>query len=534
VVYVKDPKELGTGSLQVFDKPLGTPGTMVLTFPVHTITMVSPGGIHPWLQEHRATGAIKNEPENTLTITAPGGVDLHLEAPNKVTHDNWLSALTIYVQSYHAHVEAKAVATQNAAADAPVAAVVAPVVASSVPAVAEVVPAPVNDKKANDATALASAAAVAAVSSSTDSKGQPMLTRQPSASSVGYSSGVSVPEDALASKAAPVGAPRQVLIDGAEFTAFFDTALDGAPPQIVSRRLTVFYVPSDDASMGAIHWCEPGTGQRTLRPDNRLPFGRISDVYLGRQHRIFQSKEADGVDKQSAFSLMATKAWGLHLVADSPQIRANWLNGIRDVFTNHGKLVSENSPGAGAAGVTSATVPPTVAARGDEKKVDYIDFISRGSEVKVFFPAEAKPQKEKILPLTYGFVFTRHTDVVSPGFFIYWYPASKAFYWAASRNQQATEGTKIKFSEITEVTFVHTIPYHTISFMYPPYHIHTCDSSGVLYIQCNRLIPRLVGTMCHPNVVQVSLFVQPQKRVNSSLKHHHLKNVPNSWMVSNN
>lgn len=136
-----------------------------------------------------------------------------------------------------------------------------------------------------------------------------------------------------------------VLESGTEFTTFFESTLG-----ISSRKLFFFFEAVDGPVMGAIYWCE--VCQRTKKDNNRLPFARISDIFVGKQTPILQSELANSANPKCCFSLMAGKSWGLHLAAENESIQQAWLAGIRAIFANSGKAVTDAIP------ATATSTPP--------------------------------------------------------------------------------------------------------------------------------------------------------------------------------
>jgi hypothetical protein len=347
----------GGGTLKLFGRQSSS--STLTTSPTETTTAAtSPAAVVSPVEEKK-----KDNHDEERQIAA--ATDIALAAIQQKEKDDAAAAATAAAAAHDAHQKASVdeaaklarlttfyaeKAKEEAAVDTP-----APAAASTPASDTDVVAS--QDVKTNGSTPPATATAT-----TSDDDKKHMLFRQPSSSALPYVTDPNLPVSppaAHAPSSTPRGGPIAILETGTEFTTFFEST----PGNVSSRKLFFFFEAVDGPVMGAIYWCEPG--HRTKKDDNRLPFARISDVFMGKQTPILQSELAKPSNPKCCFSLMAGKSWGLHLAAENEATRQAWLAGIRAVFANSGKAVTDGKGASSSSSATPAlpvTTTPTPAA----------------------------------------------------------------------------------------------------------------------------------------------------------------------------
>jgi hypothetical protein len=94
-----------------------------------------------------------------------------------------------------------------------------------------------------------------------------------------------------------------------------------------------------------------------------LPLHLVSDLYLAKQTKPFQSQSAAAADKMCCFSIMSRER-ELHLQAPSERDRNQWLLGIHEQLISSGKKVVENKRSVAPTSPSSASSTVPVPASG--------------------------------------------------------------------------------------------------------------------------------------------------------------------------
>lgn len=130
-------------------------------------------------------------------------------------------------------------------------------------------------------------------------------------------------------------------------TCFKRYVYDPADNSTRLYSVLVFYDPATES----IYWCKPGA--RTQSPSACLPLRSISDIYMGKRDRSFQSKLAAQSDNERCFSLIS-KNVKLNLEATEDRDAIQWLSGVHGILTRKRKSSIQGGQ-RGDKGISSIT-----------------------------------------------------------------------------------------------------------------------------------------------------------------------------------
>jgi len=109
------------------------------------------------------------------------------------------------------------------------------------------------------------------------------------------------------------------------------------------------------SKLGALHFNNDVEGKNKTKVEGQsLPLNKISDVFSGKQQPLFKSPAAAEFASEQCMTLGA-KTLPLHLVAESAEVRAAWIAGIKSIFAagQAAKKAEKEAAAAAAGGVAT-------------------------------------------------------------------------------------------------------------------------------------------------------------------------------------
>jgi hypothetical protein len=141
----------------------------------------------------------------------------------------------------------------------------------------------------------------------------------------------------------PLDALVAMMIGGAVFTLYAEA---GSRAQVVKRAVCLFY-SATEGKAGTLYWCEPGLKEQDA--NKRLALHEVKDIFVGKEHPIFEHEQASGAPPDACLSILA-RGTTLHLEAASPMQLTAWLVGLDSVLASSGqKVVRDEVEGEGEA-----------------------------------------------------------------------------------------------------------------------------------------------------------------------------------------
>lgn len=137
----------------------------------------------------------------------------------------------------------------------------------------------------------------------------------------------------------PANEAVQSMLNGCDMVSYSNEAR----PQ--KDNVFVFF-SRDGGKYGSIYWSDGGKVQS---PNRCILLHQLTDIYVGKQQKIFQGPIASGVEDQCCFSIVSKrggKRISLHIQAESVEVMKTWMVGINHILTTIGrKVVLESETG---------------------------------------------------------------------------------------------------------------------------------------------------------------------------------------------
>lgn len=141
----------------------------------------------------------------------------------------------------------------------------------------------------------------------------------------------------------------RVIEAGTEFQSYellqpqAQAQTQGAAGSPVSVRTILAWYAADDTRLGSIYWCAAGAGSKEMSRQRRIPLHEITDVYTGKQTKVFAAGGPAAQAVEAHCWSVAGRHDVLHLEAGSKAQLAAWLYGVNRLITRSGKkLVLES------------------------------------------------------------------------------------------------------------------------------------------------------------------------------------------------
>lgn len=100
----------------------------------------------------------------------------------------------------------------------------------------------------------------------------------------------------------------------------------------IRRPLFFFYQPAV-GKYGSIFWCE--RGERVESPSNCIPLHTVTDVFIGKQTKIFETEFAKHAVENRCFSIIGAEDI-INVEAPTPSIVSTWLAGVKHILESAG------------------------------------------------------------------------------------------------------------------------------------------------------------------------------------------------------